>query len=42
VVRTLDQLPADIPFDHRQILEDFKARRYPGGFEAAPAKTNPK
>ena len=33
----LDQLPPDIAFDHRQILEDFKARRYPGGFEAAPA-----
>jgi len=31
-----DQLPPDIPFDHRQILEDFKARKYPGGFEAAP------
>ena len=33
----LDQLPADIAFDHRAILEDFKARRYPGGFESAPA-----
>jgi 8-oxo-dGTP diphosphatase len=32
----LDELPPDIPFDHRQILEDFKVRKYPGGFEAAP------
>jgi 8-oxo-dGTP diphosphatase len=35
----LDQLPPDIPFDHRQILEDFKSRKYPGGLEPAP--TNP-
>lgn len=33
----LDQLPPDIAFDHRQIIEDFKARRYPGGLEPAPA-----
>jgi len=32
----LDQLPPDIAFDHRAILEDYKARRYPGGFEPAP------
>jgi ADP-ribose pyrophosphatase YjhB (NUDIX family) len=33
----LDELPPDIAFDHRQILEDYKAKRYPGGFEAAPS-----
>ena len=33
----LDALPPDIAFDHRQVLEDFRARRYPGGFEPAPS-----
>jgi len=32
----LDALPPDVAFDHRQILEDFQARRHPGGFELAP------
>ena len=32
----LDALPADVAFDHRQILDDFHRRRYPGGFEPAP------
>ena len=31
-----DDLPAEIAFDHRQILEDYRTRRYPGGFEPAP------
>ena len=32
----LDALPPDLAFDHPQILADFRARRYPGGFEPAP------
>ena len=32
-----DALPPDVAFDHRQIVEEFQARRYPGGFEPAPA-----
>lgn len=31
-----DELPAEIAFDHRAIVADFRARRYPGGFEDAP------
>jgi ADP-ribose pyrophosphatase YjhB (NUDIX family) len=31
-----DALPAEIAFDHRQILADFRSRRHPGAFEDAP------
>jgi len=31
-----DALPADIAFDHRQILDDFRTRRHPGPLEPAP------
>jgi ADP-ribose pyrophosphatase YjhB (NUDIX family) len=31
-----DALPAEIAFDHRQILEDFRTRRWPGDLEPAP------
>ena len=32
----LADLPRELAFDHRKILEDFRERRYPGGFEPAP------
>ncbi len=31
-----DALPQEIAFDHRLVLDDFKARRRPGGLEPAP------